>query len=444
MTDPLPILPFQCPVQGTVDLPGSKSLSNRALILAALAEGETELRGMLFSRDTEIMIAALRQLGLQIKANPEAQTVSIEGCGGQWPERTASLHIGNAGTAARFLTALLALHPGGTYALDGDAAMRQRPMAELLEVLIAQGTTIEFAGEPGYFPFTLHTHGLVGGSTRIDARASSQFVSALLMVAPYAKKPMELSISGLRPAFVRITTQMMKAFGISITGTLSDRLNIPAGTPLRAPGVFAIEPDVTAASYFLALPLVTGGEIHLPGLTPAILQGDAEFAEVIEALGARLEKKANEWIVSANPVDHGGLDRDFHHFSDTFLTLAALAPLMKSTTVIRGIEHTRRQETDRVTAMATELRKLGCTVEEGEDSLHITPDRSALRRAADAGVEIETYEDHRFAMSFGILGCANLRGDGQPWLRIIDPACCGKTFPDFFRHLSALHAASHL
>ena len=438
------ILPFRRPALGAVELPGSKSISNRALILAALAEGTTTLAGVLFSRDTELMIAALRKLGLALEVDEAARVVRVEGGGGTWPRHEARLHIGNAGTAARFLTALLSLDPAGRYHLDGDPPMRQRPMAALLEALARQGTEMAFDDEPGHFPFSLHTRGLRGGPVSIDATASSQFVSALLMVAPLAARDLVLDVAHLRPAFVQITTTLMRQFGVETPAVEKGRLTIASGQRYRSPGIYAVEPDVSAASYFLALPLVVGGAIVLPGLTPQLMQGDAAFGAIVEALGGQLRKDAHGWEISAEPALRPGLDRDFNAFSDTFLTLAALAPLLDGPTRIRGIGHTRRQETDRIAAMARELRKLGCRVEEAEDALEIHPDPAALRRAARAGVAIETYEDHRIAMSFAILGCASLRPDGSPWLTILDPDCTRKTFPEFFPRLAAIHAASHI
>ncbi|MFW6354320.1 MAG: 3-phosphoshikimate 1-carboxyvinyltransferase [Verrucomicrobiota bacterium] len=442
MKDPFPILPFRGPARGAVALPGSKSLTNRALVLAALAEGTTTLEGVLFSRDTELMLAALERLGLALSADREARTITVQGRGGHWPVREASFDVGNAGTAARFLTALLALAPEGRYALDGDPAMRERPMAELLDALTAQGARFTFGKQPGHFPFCLESSGLAGGAVTIDAGASSQFVSALLLAAPCARADLVLRVEQLRPAFVRITTEMMSHFGARVGDSPEGMLTVGAGAGYRSPGTYAVEPDVTAASYFLALPLVTGGAVRLPGLTPNLLQGDAAFADVVAALGAEVKQSAHGWEVGApggTPLP--GLERDFRHFSDTFLTLAALAPLAEGPTTIRGIGHTRHQETDRVAAMARELAKLGCTVTEREDSLHIVPDRAALVRAAETTVEIETYEDHRFAMSFAILGCADLRPDHGPWLRLRDPLCCRKTFPDFFTTLESLRGS---
>ncbi len=441
MNDPHSIRPFQQPVRGAVALPGSKSITNRALVLATLAEGTTSLTGVLFSRDTDLMLAALDKIGVGLQIDRAARTVTVEGTGGVIPVSEASLEVGNAGTAARFLPALLAMHPGGRFFLDGDPAMRDRPMAALLDSLVALGAEVVPAGQPGHLPFTLRSQGLRGGHLALDASASSQFVSALLMATPYADAPTRIEAVRLRPAFIRITVAMMAQFGVEVTGSEEGVLEVPANRPYRSPGVYAIEPDVSAASYFMALPLVTGGTVSLPGLPLNSLQGDAAFEEIVRALGGDVQRGPEGWRISANAVEAPGLDRDFSHFSDTFLTLAAIAPLLRSTTTIRGIAHTRAQETDRVEAMATELRKTGCRVETTDSSITIHPDRGALRQAAAKGVQIETYEDHRIAMSFAILGCADLGPDHQPWLHIHDPLCCRKTFPDFFEKLASLHPA---
>jgi len=397
--DKLPIVPFTRPVRGSVILPGSKSITNRALILAALARGTTTLHGALFSRDTRIMVAALRALGLIVVTDENALTITIAGRGGEIPVREAKIDVGNAGTAARFLTAFVCLRPDGTYHFDGDEAMRRRPIRALLEALESQGAKASARS----FPFTLKTAGLRGGNVDLDASESSQMLSALLMVAPHAKSPLTVKLkgeTGSKP-FVTMTEAMVRQF-------------------TAAPADYRIEGDASAASYFLALPVVTGGALALPNYGGP-LQGDMKFSEVIGAVAR----------------DRRGLDRNFREFSDTFLTLAAIAPLLDGPTKISGIAHTRKQETDRVAGMANELKKLGQHVIETEDSLEIHP------RPLTPGVEIETYHDHRFAMSFGILGCHDLLKNGQPWLTIKDPACCAKTFPAFFDLLAGLRAASH-
>jgi len=416
----LPIQPFTRPVRGSVTLPGSKSITNRALILAALADRTVTLSGALFSRDTRIMIAALRALGFKVGADETALTITVEGRGGLIPAREAKLDVGNAGTAARFLTAFVCLRHDGVYHFDGDEAMRRRPIGALLDALESQGAKASARS----FPFTLRTAGLPGGAVELDASESSQLLSALLMVAPRAKTRLEVKLKGetvSRP-FVEMTERMLAQFA-----TRSAH--------------YAIEGDATAASYFLALPLVTGGHVTLPGFTAdRSLQGDVRFGDVLQQVGLKLAATdfpagTEAWVAAGAP--RRGVPADFNAFSDTFLTLAAIAPLLAGPTRIAGIAHTRKQETDRVAGMAHELKKLGQHVIETEDSLEIHP------RPLVPDVEIETYHDHRFAMSFGILGCHDLRGDGHPWLTITDPACCAKTFPAFFDLLARLHAGSH-
>jgi 3-phosphoshikimate 1-carboxyvinyltransferase len=410
--DHLPIPPFTRPVQGAVTLPGSKSITNRALILAALGRKTVTLRGALFSRDTRIMIAALRALGFAVEADETALTIRIEGRGGEIPAREARIDVGNAGTAARFLTAFVCLRPDGVYHFDGDEAMRRRPIGALLEALESQGARADARS----FPFTLRTAGLPGGRVLLDASESSQMLSALLMVAPHARTPLTVQLkgeAGSKP-FVVMTEAMVRQFA-------------------AGPTSYDIEGDASAASYFLALPLVAGGEIALPNYG-GTLQGDTQFLGVMQAVGLQGAERS---FAFARGAARRAVNRNFREFSDTFLTLAALAPLLDGPTHITGIAHTRKQETDRVAGMARELRKLGQHVVETEDALEIHPRRLV------SGVEIETYHDHRFAMSFGILGCHDLHGDGRPWLTIKDPACCAKTFPAFFDLLAGLHAGSH-
>ena len=412
--DKLPVQPFTKPVRGSVTLPGSKSITNRALILAALGRQTVTLRGALFSRDTRIMVAALRQLGFAVETDEVALTIRIEGRGGQIPVREAKLDVGNAGTAARFLTAFVCLRPDGVYHFDGDEAMRRRPIGALLEALESQGARASARS----FPFTLQTAGLPGGTVLLDASESSQLLSALLMVAPHAKTPLSVQLTGetvSRP-FVTMTQRMIEQFA-------------------AGPTDYAIEGDATAASYFAQLAIVTEGAVEVNGLHLAAdaLQGDIEFYRLLAARG--LIRCTGRTVAHA-PV-RSGVIANFNDFSDTFLSLAALAPLLSGPTKIAGIAHTRKQETDRVAGMARELQKLGQHVVETEDALEIHP------RPLVPGVEIETYHDHRFAMSFGILGCHDLHGDGRPWLTIRDPACCAKTFPAFFDLLAGLRAGSH-
>lgn len=450
MTDPLPITPLRQALDHHLQLPGSKSITNRALILSALAIGETRLQGALFSRDTQIMLEALDTLGFKCSAEPSSQTITVRGEGGAIPNSTATIHVGNAGTAARFITALLALHPDGTYQLDGDPAMRTRPMEGLLNALQAlEAADFEFHGEPGHFPFTMKTRGYKGGSVEVDARASSQILSALLLSAPAGSGNIRIHCPDVRPAYVAITLKMREAFGAAPAKSDDKGTYSMGNLRYKAPknGVYPIEPDLSAASYFLALTLIRGGRIELANIGTDPLQGDARFAEALTHHSLRVTAQSNRWTVERTSVletsdEHREIN--FNAFSDTFLTYAAIAPLLGGSVRISGIGHTRHQETDRIAGMANELSKLGQLVKEDEDSLTIysQPEElhaRALRgRASNQLPEIETYEDHRFAMSFGILGCFDLIGDGKPWLAIKDPECCGKTFPDFFQVLDTL------
>ncbi len=432
----LPIQPYQGPVRGAACIPGSKSLTNRALLLAALSSEPVTLAGTLASEDTELMIAALRTLGVSV--DMAGDRVVVSGQSRLFSPGRADLFVGLAGTAARFLTALCAAAPSGDWRIDGVPQMRRRPMKGLIDALGVLGADIRCLGEDGHFPIEIHARGLRGGPVDIDARESSQLLSALLMVAPLASSPVEVRlVGGVRWPFVQMTSRLMEQFGQPALKRLAeDRFLIGSGQSYRAPGgLYGVEPDATAASYFLALPLVVGGSIRLPGLRGpgAGLQGDTEFIEILRAVGG-IFRESTEGLESSRDAATAlhGVSRDFSGCSDTFLTLAAIAPLLEGPTRIEGIAHTRKQETDRVAGMARELRRLGQDVHEEEGALTITP------RPLVQGVEIETYGDHRFAMSFAILGSRDLRGDGQPWLSVHNPACCAKTFPRFFEVLDDL------
>lgn len=457
----LSIKPFRHFRRASVTPPGSKSITNRALILAALRTGTTRLAGTLFSEDTRTMIACLRKLGFRVEANEAEKTVEIEGLGGEIPATRAELFVANAGTAARFLTAMLALKKGGEFFLDGSDAMRKRPMSGLLDALARLGCEFEFHGERGFFPFTMKTHGVSAREITVDARASSQILSALMQIAPVAGTQNGTGIFDVflkgetvsRP-FVEMTARMIAQFG----GAVEARGNAFTCGGGYACGNFdyVIEPDATAASYFAILPFVhRNSEVCIEGLDTNGLQGDAAFAAELavpprDLLSVSLQERGGiaSCRVSAGTSTRG-FDIDFNAISDTFLTLAAVAPLLDAGTplTIRGIAHTRKQETDRVAAMATELAKIVGTenVSQTEDSLTISPvSRSELRSRADAApggkIRIATYRDHRVAMSFGILGTFDLRGDGSPWIEIENPECCGKTFPDFFEVLEKIRA----
>ncbi len=452
----LPIPPFTRPARGEAAVPGSKSLTNRAMLLAAMADGPTVLTGALFSEDTSVMAEALRRLGFEVGEDPAQSEIRIVGRGGAVPAREADLFVGLAGTAARFLTAFCAAAEHGAYRLDGTPQMRKRPMRGLVDALRSLGADIRCTDEEGHFPLEIRAHGLCGGVVKIDAGESSQMVSALMLVAPLAREPLIIEATGVRMPFVEMTERLAGEFGAGGrdgAGSGSDNLPGPGfrfvGRPMkvRSPGRFAIEPDATAASYFLALPLAAGGSVFLPNLRlerKGTFQGDAAFIEVLGEIGATiLGRDGGVAAAHDGKAPLRGVSRDFSAFSDTFLTLAALSPILEGSTRMTGIGHTRKQETDRIAGAARELRRLGQDVVETADSLTVAPRRDELRRKAAGGpVEIETYGDHRFAMSFAILGCRDVRGDGLPWLAIRNPACCAKTFPGFFELLESLRQSS--
>lgn len=436
-------------------MPGSKSITNRALILAALSDGRLRLEGALFSRDTRIMVAALKACGFEVTADEAATAIEIVGMGGEIPNAAATIHVGNAGTAARFLTAFLALRENGRYQLDGDEPMRKRPMKGLLDALKTLGVVFTFHGVQDCFPFTMETHGLKGGSVTLDASASSQLLSALIMVAPRAKGPLSIQLAGetVSEPFVEMTLAMLRQFGataqVDKTASQGTCYTLAPQAMAYAQPIYAIEPDATTASYFLALPGVVGGQLSIEGLSDCTLQGDIDFTKVLERAGWAITNDGEKsLLVSKRTAPYQSANWDFNAISDTFLTLAAIAPLFPAPLTIRGIAHTRKQETDRLHAMATELRRLGQQVTETEDALTIVPDLAAMKAmvtqslaATGKPITIHTYEDHRVAMSFGIMGSYDLLQNGKPWLQIADPACCGKTFPHFFQVLEKLRTA---
>jgi 3-phosphoshikimate 1-carboxyvinyltransferase len=405
------------------------------------------------SDDTEIMAAALNALGIAVTRDAGAKTMQVFGQGGRIPARSAALSVGNAGTAARFLTALCAAAPDGVYQLDGVPQMRKRPIRGLLAALRRLGADIRCLAAEGCFPFEIHAHGLRGDTVTVDASESSQMLSALMMTAPLANAPIAIRVPGriVSEPFVAMTWDMMQGFGIDRDlmrrNAARDFLLSPAKYS-RPSGRFEVEIDATAASYFAALPIVVGdtSKLRIRGLITSdqTLQGDFKFIELLYDNDLILYPglgKAPEPLVASNR--RKGFTADFSKISDTFLTLAAIAPLLAGPTRITGIGHTRKQETDRVAGVARELEKLGQKVEVKPDALTITPDLGELRRRAAGGpIDIETYDDHRFAMSFAILGCHNLRGDGKAWLRIRNPGCCAKTFPDFFAVLEQVRQNS--
>ena len=428
------------PVDRTVRLPGSKSLTNRALLVAALAGGTSPLEGALLADDTRLMIEALRALGIGVReaaSDPggrrEAAEVVVEGHGGYWPNAEADLFCGNAGTAMRFLTAACAIGRG-EYRLDGVPRMRARPIGDLVEALRCLGALIECQEREGYCPLLVHACGLRGGTVRLESPPSSQFVSALLMAAPYAARDVMIDVAGALPSepYVGITLRVMEAFGAAVveercsTAALGCvpggpwKFIVPARQTYRATR-YRIEPDASAAAYFLAAAALTGGRVTVEGLGAASCQGDARFVEVLERMGCRVDRTEDATTVWG-PADGRlrGIDVDLNAMPDTAPTLAVLAAFAEGPTRIRNVGNLRIKETDRLAALAAELGRMGVETAVHDDGIEIRP------AGPPKSAVIETYDDHRMAMSFALAG---LRVDG---LVIRNPRCVSKTFPGFF------------
>ncbi|MEK9772284.1 MAG: 3-phosphoshikimate 1-carboxyvinyltransferase [Opitutae bacterium] len=439
------IQPFRVPCNATTFVPGSKSISNRALILSVMCNAKVELEGLLESEDVDLMREALETLGIQIEKT--GSNYIVHGTKGEIPKKNASLNVGNAGTIARFLTCLLAAQKEGNFYLDGSEAMRKRPMLELLNSLYDLGCKIEYSERQGHFPYRLITNGLKNKNIIIDAQKSSQNISGILMQC--GRKSSECIIKfkngTVSVPFVEMTLRMMRSFckDEDLKYLLEEELiTITNCCYKNTDFLYKIEPDATAASYFLTLPLVLRGRCTVLGINNTMIQGDIAYCDVLNQLGADISFLADRVTVSFTRELKGG-SFNFVDISDTFLSLAAISPLLGDRLEIYGIEHTRKQETDRISAMVKELRKLGQDVTEKTDRIIIHPDLNKLRFAVRNGIHIDTYKDHRFAMSFAILGCFDLCGNGEPWLKINDPGCCTKTFPDFFNRLNTVHLDSH-
>jgi 3-phosphoshikimate 1-carboxyvinyltransferase len=422
MVESLEIVPVTAPLRGVIRPPGSKSLTNRALILAAIAEGTSELTGVLDSRDTQVMMDSLGRLGIALQSDLPHQRVVVEGCGGRIPVRKADLYLENSGTSIRFLAALCTLGQG-RYRLDGNERMRQRPIGDLLAALNQLGAHTCCEQTPGCPPLVVEASGLPGGTTRVETSLSSQFLSALLMAAPGAELPVEIHLNGppVSEPYIDMTLGVMARFGVTVDTSQPQVFHIE---PQRyRGGRYEIEPDASAASYFAAAAAITGGEITIERLSHYSLQGDVRFIEVLEQMGCRADWQSDRVTVHGGPLR--GVDVDMNAISDTAPTLAAVAVFADGPTHIRNVAHMRVKETDRIAAVVTELRRLGITVEERPDGLSIHP--GPVQPA-----DVATYDDHRMAMSFALIG---LRAKG---VRIQNPGCTSKTYPAFFDDLERL------
>lgn len=420
----LEIKPITRPLNAMVQVPGSKSLTNRALLVAALAKGTTKLQNALFSDDSRFFANALQTLGFHVQLDEVRQEMTITGLGGKIPVTEAELFVGNAGTAARFLTAFLTLGQG-EYRLDGDSRMRERPLGDLVNALTQLGAKLKATHDCP--PVRISAYGLPGGKAKIAGNISSQFLSALLMIAPYAKSPIEIEVStelNSKP-YVDMTIMIMKDFGVDVQRDAYRHFAIPITNYQSPVSNYPIETDASAASYFFAAPAVCGGTVRVKKISWASKQGDIAFLHILRQMGCIIKEGTD--FIEVTVIDRlSGLDTDMRDIPDTSQTLAAIAPFASSPTRIRGIASARVKETDRVHATCTELRRLGVSVEEHPDGMTIYPCDEIQPGT------IRTYDDHRMAMAFALVG---LRIAG---ICIENPSCVSKTFPNYFEVLDIL------
>ncbi|MFQ5957006.1 MAG: 3-phosphoshikimate 1-carboxyvinyltransferase [Candidatus Brocadiales bacterium] len=414
-------------VEGEVRVPGSKSLTNRALIAAALAHGESVINGALFSEDTRYMSSALRELGFLVKELPEQNRVVINGQGGKIPANKARLFVGNSGTAMRFLTAFVTLGKG-SFEIDGVERMRQRPIQPLLDCLKQLGTDARSRLGNGCPPVVIEASGLEGGRATMRGDVSSQYFTAILLSAPYARSDVEIVVDGelVSKPYVDMTIGLMKRFGVHVDAACDDhkKFLIRAGQGYRSME-YEVEGDASNASYFLAAAAIAGGRVRVWGIPQDSLQGDARFADILGQMGARVQRGDN-WIEVEGGTALHGIDIDLGDCPDLAQTLAAVAVFADGITRIRNVANLRIKETDRIRAVVEELHRAGIGAREYEDGFEVEP-------GEPAPAVIETYDDHRMAMSFSLVG---LRAPGG--IKIKDPGCVSKTFPGYFEELKRL------
>ena len=425
---------------GTVRLPGSKSISNRVLLLAALSRGQTTVHELLASDDTSVMLEALKQLGCKVTQNGD--TAVIEGLGGHAVNAKAALFLGNAGTAMRPLTAALALL-GGEFELSGVPRMHERPIGDLVDALRQLGCQIDYLGNDGFPPLRLRPGRLkLDQAIRVRGDVSSQFLTALLMALPLvSSRDICIEVVGelISRPYIEITLNLLQRFGIHVKRDGWQRFTIPAGSQYQSPGEIHVEGDASSASYFIALGALserTSGQngINILGVGADSMQGDIRFVEAARLMGAQIESSANALRVSRGAWPLRAIDLDCNHIPDAAMTLAVMALYADGTTTLRNIASWRVKETDRIAAMACELQKLGATIQEGADYLSITPPN---RREAWKPATIHTYDDHRVAMCFSLAAF----NPAQLPVRILDPKCVAKTFPDYFEALFSVSEA---
>jgi 3-phosphoshikimate 1-carboxyvinyltransferase len=412
-------------IEGQVQLPGSKSLSNRILLLAALAQGATDVRNLLDSDDTRYMIASLRQLGVSLELSEDKTRCQVNGIAGPFPSQQAELFLGLAGTAIRPLCAALCLGQG-VFTLTGEPRMYQRPIKDLVDALRQLGANIEYLKEEGYPPLRIHAAGLKGGGVSIRGNISSQYLTSLLLTSPMAQDEMLIEVEGelVSKPYIDMTLDVMRRFGVKVENSGYNSFRIPGGQHYQSPGMALVEGDASSATYFLAAAAIRGGTVRVNGVGEDSVQGDVQLADILERMGAAVRRGPDFIEVSRGELK--GVDLDLNHIPDAAMTVAATALFAKGKTVIRNVYNWRVKETDRLSAMATELRKVGAEVLEGRDYLEITPPEH-IHPAA-----IDTYNDHRMAM------CFSLAALGESEITINNPGCVSKTFPDYFEMLKTI------
>ncbi len=422
-------LPPVTHAKGLVNLPGSKSISNRTLLLAALCDGVTEIHDLLRSDDTEHMLNALRTLGVEITQSGETD-FRVVGVNGKFPNKEADLFLGNAGTAFRPLVAALALN-GGTYKLHGVSRMHERPIGDLVDALRQIGAEITYLGNEGFPPLLIRP-AKMDRAEKIQIRGdvSSQFLTALLMALPLRGTESEIEVVSelISKPYIEITLKLMEKFGVKISRDGWEKFTVPAGSRYISPGRIFVEGDASSASYFLAAGALGWGVVRVQGIGTHSIQGDVAFADALEEIGVTIIRSEN-WIEASAPngLPLRAFDRDFNHIPDAAMTLGVVALFCDGPSRLTNIASWRVKETDRIAAMATELRKLGATVEEGHDWIRITPPQELISHAV-----IDTYDDHRMAM------CFSLATFGGVPVRINDPGCTAKTFPTYFEVFSSV------
>ena len=412
-------------IEGDVQLPGSKSLSNRILLLASMAQGTTDVYNLLDSDDTNHMLEALRTLGVRLELSPDKTRCRVHGLSGPFPPQESELYLGNAGTAIRPLCAALCLGKG-VFDLTGEPRMYQRPIKDLVDALRQLGVQIEYLQRDGFPPLRIVANGIRGGEVTVRGNISSQYLTALLMSAPLAQQDMVINVEGdlVSKPYIDMTVDVIRSFGATVETSGYERFRVPGRQSYRSPGTALVEGDASSATYFLAAAAIRGGTVRVYGVGANSVQGDVGLANVLEQMGAAVSR-GPDWI-EVSRGDLRGVDLDLNHIPDAAMTVATTALFAQGKTAIRNVANWRVKETDRLAAMATELRKVGAEVYEGDDYLEITP---------PAGIKpatIDTYNDHRMAMSFSLAAL------GDAAITINDPDCVSKTFPEYFEQLASI------